>query len=44
MTSEDQKTYLEVNFNEKRPMAPPNSNEPTYYCKIAGYINVCIIL
>ena len=42
MTSEDQKTYMKVTFNEKRPMAPPTSSERSHYHKIAGYIKVCI--
>ena len=44
MTSEDQKTYMKVTFNEKRPMAPPTSSERSYYHKIAGYIKVCITM
>ena len=42
MTSEDQKTYMKVTFNEKGPIAPPTSSEQTHYHKIAGYIKVCI--
>ena len=43
MTSEDQKTYMKVTFNENRPIAPPTSSEQSHYHKIAGYIKVCII-
>ena len=43
MTSEGQKTYLKVTFNEKHPKAPPTSSEQSHYHKIAGYIKVCIL-